>query len=240
MLLDFFLSPLDGEGAIIRRAERRMIGEGGSLTSRVEENPPPGSLRSPTSPARGEVIFGLAGAHGFSFSRRAYRIRGLLHATPRKSPSNRLPILAHDLFRKPQPHFSGSCEKEGGGAPKGAHAFLPCPAGPGARHAGECCHPSALRARSPFGAPPRRLPRKSMPWLSPGRVSWDMPRTGVTRRALSQSSGAPRGPVMVPAEAMPGPPGSGLRDRPREPHLLHLLGRTRTVPFDEQALTSAK
>jgi hypothetical protein len=32
---------------------------------------------------------------------------------------------------------------------------------------------------------------------------------------------------------MPGPPGSGLRDRPREPHSLHLSDRIRNVPFGE-------
>ena len=64
--------------------------------------------------------------------------------------------------------------------------------------------------RSPLGAPPRRLPRKSMPWLSPGRVSCDLHAAGVTRRTLSQSSEAPRGPVLVPAETMPEPPGSGV------------------------------
>jgi hypothetical protein len=34
---------------------------------------------------------------------------------------------------------------------------------------------------------------------------------------------------------MPGPPGNGLRDRPREPHSLHLQDRIRNVPFDERA-----
>ena len=33
---------------------------------------------------------------------------------------------------------------------------------------------------------------------------------GVTRRALSQSSDAPRRPVVVPADSMPEPPGSGV------------------------------
>ena len=44
-----------------------------------------------------------------------------------------------------------------------ARTYLPCPAGPGARHTNECCHPSALRARSPFGAPPRYSPRRTHP-----------------------------------------------------------------------------
>jgi len=40
------------------------------------------------------------------------------------------------------------------------------------------CGSGLSAARSPLGAPPRRLPRKSMPWLSPGRVSWDLRRAG--------------------------------------------------------------
>ena len=74
---------------------------------------------------------------------------------------------------------------------------------------------------SPLGAPPRRLPRKSMPRLSPGRVSWDLRQQVLPTVALSQSSGAPRRPVIMPAEAMPRPPGSkvtsparGNRTRP--------------------------
>ena len=35
--------------------------------------------------------------------------------------------------------------------------------GCGARHVNECCHSSTLRARSPFGAPPRHLPRRTHP-----------------------------------------------------------------------------
>ena len=126
---------------------------------------------------------------------------------------------------------------KGGGAPKGAHS-LPCPAGPGARHANECCHSSALRARSPFGAPPRLSPVGSRRLGSaPGHASWDAGRAGVTRPRLSQSrdctSRTGRSTGVNDARE---PPGNGLRDRPREPHLLHLLGRTRNVPFDEQAL----
>ncbi len=40
---------------------------------------------------------------------------------------------------------------------------LPGPAGLGARHARECCHSPTLRARSPFGAPPRYSPRRTHP-----------------------------------------------------------------------------
>jgi hypothetical protein len=41
-------------------------------------------------------------------------------------------------------------------------------------------------------------------------VSWDVRAAGITRSPLSQSSEAPRRPVIMPADAMPGPPGSGV------------------------------
>ena len=89
---------------------------------------------------------------------------------------------------------------KGGGAPTDAPSI--------GRISG--CGSGLIGDRSPLGAPPRRLPRKLMPWLSPGRVSWDLRAAGVSRRALSQSSEAPRRPVIMPADAMPGPPGSGV------------------------------
>jgi len=79
-----------------------------------------------------------------------------------------------------------------------------------ARHTDRCCHLTALRARAPPGAPPRHLPRKSMPWLSPGRVSWDLRKSGITRHPLSQSSEAPRRPVVMRPTRCPGPPGSAV------------------------------
>jgi hypothetical protein len=71
-------------------------------------------------------------------------------------------------------------------------------------------------SRSPLGAPPRRLRRKSMPPLSPGRVSRDAADEGVTSAMHRGYSEAPRGPVVVPAEAMPEPPGSGVTSPARE------------------------
>jgi hypothetical protein len=91
---------------------------------------------------------------------------------------------------------------------------------------------------SPLGAPLRRLPRKSMPWLSPGRVSWDVGLTGVTRRALSQSSEAPRRPVIMPAEAMPRPPGSGVTSPPAGTALAPSIGCRRPTPLDERVFFS--
>ena len=63
-------------------------------------------------------------------------------------------------FKKARPTAS---QKEGRRSAERRVRFLPCPAGPGARHANECCHSSALRARSPFGAPPRYSPRRTHP-----------------------------------------------------------------------------
>ncbi len=61
-----------------------------------------------------------------------------------------------------------------------------------------------------------------MPPLSPGRVSWDVREAGVTRHALSQSSDAPRRPVVMPADTMPGTARErGYEPRPQEPHPPH-------------------
>src|SRR5580704_9819543 len=99
------------------------------------------------------------------------------------------------------PVLCAALERKGGGAPEGANqetasADAAAPSESSAsfygRHGGG----------SPLGAPPRRLPRQSRPWLSPGRVSWDVRRQALPVATLSQSSGAPRGPVIMPAEAM--------------------------------------
>src|SRR5579862_2236235 len=68
-----------------------------------------------------------------------------------------------------------------------------------------------------------------------GRVSCDLRAAGVTPSALSQSSDAPRGPVIVPADPMPEPPGGGLQIRPREPHSPHRSAVTGRRPFDGRA-----
>jgi hypothetical protein len=54
-------------------------------------------------------------------------------------------------------------------------------------------------ARSPDGVPPRLLSEGVIvPRRSSGQASWDAVCTGVTRLRLSQSSDAPRTPVIVP------------------------------------------
>ena len=59
---------------------------------------------------------------------------------------------------------------------------------------------------------------------------------GVTFAFGPRLSQAPGSPVVMPAGTMPGPPGSGLRDRPREPHSLRSSDRIRKAPFGERAL----
>jgi hypothetical protein len=116
--------------------------------------------------------------------------------------------------------------RRGGEAPTGAPSF--------GRTSG--CGSGLIAARSPLGAPPRRLPRKSMPWLSPGRVSCDLRTPGVTRRTLSQSSEAPRAPVIVPAELMPRPPGSVVTNRARGNRTRSVSRPSPVTPFTERDL----
>jgi hypothetical protein len=87
--------------------------------------------------------------------------------------------------------------------------------------------------------------RRSVAALVAGRTLTTRSRPRFTRRGgngryprrSSRLSQAPGAPVVMPAGTMPGPPGSGLRDRPREPHSLHLSDRIRNVPFSERAET---
>jgi hypothetical protein len=171
------------------------------------------------------------------------RIRALLHASRKPFVPPR--FFPHDLVRKPQRHFSGSCGKKGGGAPTGA------PRVPPRRRIKKACQrmrraPSLSPARRGIE---RRRPRLSAPHRGPTPRVF-IPRLGSgprflespdpNGRTLSGTSAASTWQTGIrPAGRCPEPPGNGLRDRPREPHLLHLLGRTRNVPFDEQALTDA-
>ncbi len=81
--------------------------------------------------------------------------------------------------------------------------------GAAARHAIGCCHPAALRARSPLGAPPRLSSQGERCRLRPRpRFTRSRGRRRYPRRR-SRLSQAPGSPVVVPAGTMPGPPGSG-------------------------------
>jgi len=131
-------------------------------------------------------------------------------------------------------------QKRGSEAPKGASnhgrpllSSLP-PTGPRLSRArlhnsgGGLGGGSAARlamTRSPSGAPWRRLPERANAPAQP------RPRFTRTRgygrypHRYSRLSEAPRASVIVPRGTMPGPPGSGLRNRPQEPHSLHFLDR---------------
>ena len=109
---------------------------------------------------------------------------------------------------------------EGGEAPKGA--YLEAALSSAARATlSECCHSLALRARSPFGAPPRLSPETRRPAGSaPGHASWDAASAGVTRLHLSQSrdctSRAGRSTGVNDARSRPGAGRNpARRDRPR-------------------------
>jgi hypothetical protein len=80
------------------------------------------------------------------------------------------------------------------------------------------CGSGLSRDRSPLGAPPRRLPRKSMPWLSPGRVSCDLRNGGrLDARTARERSYKPR---------------------PREPHSPHQSAVTGDVPDERDGFVS--
>ena len=72
--------------------------------------------------------------------------------------------------------------------------------GCGARHVGECCHSPALRARSPFGAPPRYSP---VGLRRPAQLQAMLPGTRVGRAlpalAYPSPGTAPPAPAVVPA-----------------------------------------
>ena len=123
---------------------------------------------------------------------------------------------------------------KGGGAPEGANRIgrtartdvATCPRyGRGARHGRSACTNRPLRARSPFGAPPRLWPRfLGLGFSTSGQVSWDAAVCGSTLASCPSAAGTPRTGRNTGGRC-PKPPGSGLRDRPREPHSLHFQDR---------------
>jgi hypothetical protein len=187
----------------------------------ASQKPPPPSFAyatdGPPPPLRG------GGRNRISFSRRM-SVRVLSKRFPRASQITK-----------------------GGGAPTGASSGMSAPharvlpleraSGAVARHTPRRYRLKALRARSPLGAPPRYLPRKLMPRLSPGRASCEREDAGVTRTIERTHSDAPRAPVIMPAGSMPRPPGSGVTNPARR-------NRTRSVsrcvsrprPFNERDL----
>ena len=122
-----------------------------------------------------------------------------------------LAMRLHPSFTK---GFTNGLPKKGGGAPIGAPSIgriTPCGVA-----ASKCfgCGSGLSGDRSPFGAPPRRLRRKSMPPLSPGRVSRGLAGEGVTSAISRGYSDAPRAPVVMPADRCPDRPGAGLQAPP--------------------------
>jgi len=91
--------------------------------------------------------------------------------------------------------------------------------------------------RSPLGAPPRRLPRKLMPWLSPGRVSWDVRQSGryptaavpVQRGTSRTGRNAGRLDTRTARE-------QGYKPCPQEPHPPHRSAATGRRPFEGRDL----
>ena len=63
--------------------------------------------------------------------------------------------------------------------------------------------------------------------------------TGVIRLRLSQSNELLVDRSSCRPGVFPGPPGSGLRDRPRVPHSPHLQDRIRNVPFDGRGVLAS-
>ncbi len=107
------------------------------------------------------------------------------------------PSFPFTLQENPSQNLSP--KKEGGEAPKGATPRAASPQTSLRSLAQTICHAAratpanvairlALRARSPFGAPPRLSPEARRPTGSaPGHASWDLDPAGVTRLHLSQS-----------------------------------------------------
>jgi hypothetical protein len=134
------------------------------------------------------------------------------------------PVLAMRLrIRALLKATAGKPSPKGGGAPKSANCTGRT-SGCGARHANECCHSLALRARAPSGAPPRTRFGELTPQLSSSRASWAASlsestcslerRLGVIgchpHLPLSQSSELLAGQSLLPAGRCPEPPGSGV------------------------------
>ena len=100
------------------------------------------------------------------------------------------------------------------------------------------CGSGLSAARSPLGAPPRRLPRKSMPWLSPGRVSWDLRRAGYCPpSAVPVQRGTSRtGRVAGRSDARTAR-ARGYEPRPQEPHPLRRSAVTGDVPDERDGFS---
>ena len=104
--------------------------------------------------------------------------------------------------RKPFPRPL-SKKMEGGEAPKGASSRAASSDAARATR-NERYHPSALRARSPFGAPPRARFGELTPPLSSSRAPWVRRHRVLPASSPIPVQRAPRRPVIVTGRAVPG------------------------------------
>ncbi len=101
-----------------------------------------------------------------------------------------------------------------------------------ARHTNGCCQPSALRARSPLGAPRRRLARRlnALPQPRPrftrsgGRRLSPAPSNALKRSTSRTGHDAGRVDAWTARER-------GYEPRPQEPHSLHQSAVTGDAPW---------
>ena len=136
-------------------------------------------------------------------------------------------------------------KRKGGGAPVGArkwsapHSQMLPPegaSGADARHGrSACANPPLAGALASRRSAAALVAGRTNARLGPGRASRDAVAKVLPPPFASRLSQAPGSPVIMPAGTMPGPPGSGLRDRPREPHSLHFQDGIRKAPFAERA-----
>ena len=160
--------------------------------------------------------------HASLFSRRVFGARVLRHGTKQRPPTYKRGGAPEGACKWPAPHSQMLPPERASGAD--------------ARH-GQCpCGHRPVAGALAF--------RRSAAALVAGRTMHDSVqaalhaikmRRSCLRALASRLSQAPGSPVVMPAGSMPGPPGSGLRGRPREPHSLHLQDRIRKAPFAKRA-----
>jgi hypothetical protein len=110
-------------------------------------------------------------------------------------------LLEHDLFGKPEVHFSGSCSVSVRKKRKAERRQT---------HNNRCtcrCSARPAKARSPIGVPPRFSPEGLL--IPKAQVQARLPGTWFVRAlpaiACPSPVEAPHAPVVMPASMMPGP-----------------------------------
>ena len=139
----------------------------------------------------------------------------------------RIRVLQKPRARKP---FQVPPLKEGRRSAGRRILVRAAPSGAAARHAFGCCHPPALRARPPIGAPPRARFGESTPPLSSSRASW-VSVMGCHPTSPVPVQRAPRRPVIDTGRAVSGAAWErGYEPRPQAPHPPRQLAVTGDVP----------